>query len=703
MTPQVLLLLSLVSAEPARSVDFDSEIVPILTKAGCNAGACHGAAAGRGGFYLSLFGSDPAADHDAIVHELEGRRVNLANPELSLVVNKPTGSMRHGGGTRLDPDGPGARRLAQWIKAGAPRAKTPRKLTAFELQPTSQIVEREGAPIKLRALARFDDGPALDVTPWTVFTSSDPSAVEIVKETATVRRRGQHIIIARFLDRVVPLRLTLPFSDAPIDLSREPRANFIDDEILKSLAVLRIPPSPRTGDAAFLRRLRLDLTGRLPTPDEVSSFVADRSADKRHKLIDSLLASDDFVEYWTHKLASLYRVRPQPAETAGMRAFHAWIKDSLRKRTPFDGSAREAITAVGDSHKYGPAYFHRLTNDARGEAELVGQVFLGVRLQCANCHNHPLDRWTQDDYHGLAAIFARLERGREVRVGNRGAVTNPRTSEPAIPRIPGERYLDADKDSREAFAKWLTAADNPYFARATVNRLWRSMFGRGLVEPADDLRDTNPATHPELLDMLAADFIKHGHDIRHTLRLIARSEAYARGSETQAANKADDRFYSQALRRPLSPEVLADAISDVTGVPEQYGEEPPGTRAISLIDPGTPSRALDVLGRCSRRDSCESDTAPGGLPAMLHRLNGELMNRKIASKDGRLHRLIAAGKSNEVIIGELYLLAFGRSPTKEEQRFWKGQTETASKTDRTEFLEDLLWSLLNSREFTTNR
>jgi hypothetical protein len=332
----------------------------------------------------------------------------------------------------------------------------------------------------------------------------------------------------------------------------------------------------------------------------------------------------------------------------------------------------------------------------------VGQVFLGVRLQCANCHNHPLDRWTQDDYHGLAAVFARLERGREVKVGTRGAVTNPRTGEPAIPRIPGMQYLDADKDGREAFAKWLTGADNPYFARATVNRLWRSMFGRGLVEPADDLRDTNPATHPDLLDKLAADFVKHGHDLRHTLRLIARSETYSRSSETVPANRADDRFYSHAYRRPLPPEVLADAISDVTGVPERYGEEPLGIRAVSLIDPGTPSRALDVLGRCSRRDSCETDVATGGLPAMLHRINGELMNRKIVAKDGRLHKLIAAGKSNEEIIAESYLLAFGRSPTDEERKFWQTRAEKISKEERAEFLEDVLWSLLNSREFTSN-
>jgi Protein of unknown function (DUF1553)/Protein of unknown function (DUF1549) len=701
MTPQILLLLAAVGADPARPPDFDTEIVPVFTKAGCNAGACHGAAAGRGGFHLSLFGSDAAADYDAIVQDLEGRRVNLARPGESLILNKPTGMLRHGGGTRLDPDGPGAKRLADWIAAGAPRAKTARRLTSFDVSPANTVVEREGSEVRLRNLVRFDGNTAEDVTAWTVFTAADPSAVEIKGETATVRRRGQHVVIARFLDRVVPIRLTLPHSDTPVDLSREPRANFIDDEVLKLLEVLRVPVSPRAEDTAFLRRVRLDLTGRLPYPEEVAKFVADRSADKRAKLIDTLLASEDFTEYWTFKLAALFRNRPL-GEPAGARAFHAWLADGIRKSSPLDKLARDILTAAGDSHTYGPAFFTRLSPDPRAHAELVSQAFLGVRLQCANCHNHPLDRWTQDDYHGLAAVFARLDRGREVKVTNRGAVTNPRTGEPAIPRIPGVRFLDTSADGRIAFADWLTSADNPYFAKAIVNRLWKSMFGRGLVEPADDLRDTNPATHPELLDRLAKDFVSHGYDIRHTLWLIARSETYGRSGETTAANKADDRFYSHEYIRPLPPEVLADALCDVTGILEKYGDEPPGARAIALVDPGTPSRTLDVLGRCSRKDSCETEGATGGLPAMLHRLNGELINRKITARDGRLHELLAADKTTEAIVDEFYTRAFGRSPTDAERKYWLTQASKVEQKDRPEWLEDMVWSLLNSREFTTN-
>jgi hypothetical protein len=367
-----------------------------------------------------------------------------------------------------------------------------------------------------------------------------------------------------------------------------------------------------------------------------------------------------------------------------------------------DEVARALLTAVGDSHVVGPANFARTVGDARGQAELVSQVFLGVRLQCANCHNHPLDRWTQDDYHGLAAVFARLERGRVVKVAPRGAVTNPRTGEPALPRIPGVRDLEAGADGRDGFTRWLTAPENPYFARAIVNRLWRALFGRGLVEPADDLRDTNPATHPELLDRLAADFVRHGHDLRHTLRLIALSKTYGRSGATNAVNRADDRFYSHAYRRPLEPEVLADALADVTGVSDRYGNEPAGTRAVALIDPRTPAPSLDILGRCSRQASCEGATEGGGLPAKLHELNGELINRKLAAPDGRLHRLIAAGEPDDAIVADFYLRALGRPPTGAERDYWRQRLAEAGKAERTALLEDAVWSLLNCSAFSTN-
>jgi hypothetical protein len=697
------LFLSLLAVPSPRVVDFDTEIIPVLTRAGCNAGSCHGAAAGRGGFHLSLLGSDPAADHFAIVQELEGRRVNLTRPNESLILAKPTGFLSHKGGVRFDTDSPDAKRITDWITAGAPRLQG-RRLTSFEVAPVDRVVDRTGVEVPLRASARFNDGAIEDVTAWTVFTTTDPAAIELdpAKGYATVRRRGQHTLIARFLDRVVPVRLTLPLNDVRVNHSKERRASFIDDEVLRELTVLRIPISTPANDAAFLRRVRLDLTGRLPTPDDVEAFLADHSCDKREKLVDRLLQCEEFADYWTYRFAKLLRVRTLPNDRVGASALHRWLREHIHQGTPLDVIARKLITSVGDTHAVGPAYFTRLSSDARDQAELVAQVFLGVRLQCANCHNHPLDRWTQDDYHGLAAVFARLERGREVKVSQRGAVTNPRTGEPAVPRIPGVRDLNPASDGRGEFAGWLTTTENPYFARATVNRLWRAMFGRGLVEPVDDLRDTNPATHPQLLRRLADDFVMHRHDVRHTLRLIALSETYSRGAELMPGNTADDRFHSRAYRRPLEAEVIADAMADVTGVSDQYGSEPVGTRAVMLFDPKTPAPSLDILGRCSREDSCEGTATGAGLPAKLHQLNGELINRKIASPDGRLHRAIAAGRSDEEIITEFYLRALCRRPTTAEWDYWKNQRLRISEDGRTAWLEDAVWSLLSCSEFRTN-
>ncbi len=702
-------ILAIPQAVAALAVDFDTEIIPVLTRSGCNAGACHGAAAGRGEFHLSLLGGDPAADFESIVREFEGRRINLARPNDSLLIAKPTGQLAHGGEVALDQDGEGARKLLAWIESGATRDAS-RRLVQFEVVPTRSVVERSGMAVPLRASARFDDGSLDEVTQWTVFSAADPASIEIDRErnVATVLRPGQHVIYARFLDRVVPIEFTLPVFAESVDLAGEPRANFIDDQVLKKLELLHIPPAPAADDARYLRRVSLALTGKLPTRKEVEQYLADHTSHKRDRLVDRLIASDAFTDYWTYRFASLLRIRALPNDRVGAKVYHNWLRAQIRSHAPLDQIARELLTAAGDSHVVGSANFARMSTDARAEAELVSQVFLGARLQCANCHNHPLDRWTQDDYHGLAAIFAKVERGQNVTLTSRGAVTNPRTGEPAIPKLPGDRNVDADEsgDYRVQFAGWLTSPDNRYFARAMVNRLWRAMFGRGLVEPIDDLRDTNPATHPELLDKLAADFVEHGYNFRHTLRRIALSETYRRGAPARAfvdSEFVDDRFYSQALRRPLEPEVLADAIADVTGVFDTYGDEPNGTRAVALFDPATPSASLDILGRCSRENGCEGSTVIGrGLPAKLHQINGEIVNRKIVSTEGRLHAHISSGSTNQAIIDDFYLRALSRQLSDDERKYWEKEFAGANGRERALQLEDFVWSLLNCDEFTTN-
>ena len=675
--------------------DFDTDIMAVLTQGGCNAGACHGAAAGRGGFRLSLLGGDAAGDYERIVHELEGRRVNLAVPENSLIFTKPTEHLVHEGGMRFADESPAGERLLAWIAGGAPRRKL-RSLKSLEVTPDVSVAEKPGQTVQIRAMARYSDDTTADVTAWCVMTPNDATGLT-VSATGEVQllRRGQHALMVRYLNQVRTIRFLIPLADTPLDLSQQPRHNFIDDAILSTLEQLRLPPAAEASDVEFLRRVRLDLTGRLPTPDEVQAFVSDTQADKRAKCIDRLLASPEFNDYWAWRLGELFRVQTLSMQDEGAKILRQWLHDQLKQQRPLNEMVSELLTTLGDSYTVGPANFSRAARNAREQAEFVSEALLGARLRCANCHDHPWDRWTQDDYHGLAAIFAKLERGREVKLAARGDVTHPRTGEPAQPKLPGSSFLSAENDHRQALAEWLTSAENTLFSQALVNRLWQTMMGRGLVEPVDDLRSTNPATHPELLDRLAADFTQHGYQIRHTLRLIANSAAYQRSSIAPPASKTDEQFYSHALRRPLPAVVLADAIDDVLGVPTKYAGFPVGTRAVSLYAADLPAPALDILGRCSRLAECSDSSPSGGLPQKLHLLNGGLLNDKITHTQGRLHKLLGAD-GPQVSLDTFYLLALGRPPTSAEQTHFLPQLNSKERW------EDFLWSLLNSSDFLTN-
>jgi hypothetical protein len=581
-------------------------------------------------------------------------------------------------------------------------------LQRLVVSPERTVVSLNSPHVQLAATAHFADATQLDVTRWTVFTPEDSSAVSVDAKSgeATVLRRGRHVLVARYLGEVTPIEIFVPLSDQPTGPEPSESAGMIDRQVIELLSTLRLPLSPSVDDATFLRRVTLDLTGRLPTPEATRHFLSDERSDRRERLVDQLLESDGFNEYWTLRLAQLLRLKSQDADDLGATTYHRWLRDQLERHVGYDSLARDVLTAQGDTHEIGPANFYRTVGGPREQAELTSEVFMGQRLRCANCHNHPLDRWTQDDYHGMAAIFATVRSGRNVSLDDRGFVVHPKTGENAVPRIPGERFLDADDrpnaDLREDFATWLTDGDNPYFAKAIVNRLWQAMMGRGLVEPADDLRATNPATHPQLLDQLADDFVESGYDLRSTLRLIARSDAYARSADAVKGNENDDRFYSRFLRKPLPPEVLADAISDVLELPEAYGDLPLGTRAVALVDPKTESRSLDILGRCSREDTCESSpgSGAGGLTLKLHLFNGDLLNQRIAAPQSRLSRLLRERKSPLQIINEFYLVALQRHPSEAESAFWKEQVRDHSGSR--EVLEDFVWSLLTCNEFTTN-
>jgi hypothetical protein len=704
----------LLAAAPHAPVDFDTEVLPVLAKAGCNAGACHGAATGRGGFKLSLFGGDPGADHRAIVRELEGRRVNLAHPERSLLLLKPTWQLDHEGGLRFEAASAEAQLLTDWIAAGAPRQKS-RQLVELTVEPANPAVESLPAKLALAVTARFDDGSSRRVEHLAIYTPADPAATKVDEHgNVEIVRPGRHAIVVRFLTQVVAIQVTAAYPAEPLNSASLARNNWIDDEINGTLAELRLAPAPRADDFTLLRRLTLDLTGRLPSPRLAREYRADLNPEKFAEELERLLASPEFTEYWTYKLADWLRVEGL-SDVAGRQAYSTWLQEQVASGWPLNELAAELLTASGDSHAEGPPNFHRTAADARAEAEHVAETLLAVRLRCANCHNHPLDRWTQDDYHGLAAIFARLDRGQIVRVRSSGEVIHPVTGEPALPRIPGEYFLNREEDAREALANWLAAKGNRYFARAWVNRLWHSMFGRGLVDPIDDLRDTNPPTHPALLDRLAADFVENGYDIRHTLRLIAQSAAYQRAStplslwESEPAKRAgegavirDDRFYSRALVRPIPMPILIRLICQVTEVPNERLQAVIAGQSSAEQMPAEPkSEPLSFTACAANRASRHGQGPPSldDLAGQLQWLNGPLVNERLADSWSAFARRARIRAPNDRLVEEYYLRTLTRLPTAAEAKFWEAEL---TGFERIEKCQDFAWSLLSCPEFVTN-
>ncbi|TWT57883.1 hypothetical protein KOR42_12500 [Thalassoglobus neptunius] len=683
-------------------VDFDTEIVPVLTRFGCNSGACHGAAAGRRELHLSLFGSDPGFDFQSLAREFQGRRINLVQPDESLILMKPTEVLLHGGGNRFDDDSDAAELIRKWIHQGAHRHEL-RKLESFAIAHRKISNTLDSTTFSISATATFDNGSTMDVTPWTVITVDDPDAVQIDLQTfrAHITRPGRHVAIARYLDHVTPLIFLIPFQNETHETHSIESANFIDDSINSLLTELRIPASEASSDTEFLRRVTLDLTGRLPTPEEVLSFTHDSSPGKRTAAIDRMLASKEFASYWTFLLSRWLRIRAAPQDVEGAEAYHSWLHQQIADEIPFTEIAASLLLAEGDTHDVGPANFYRTTGGPREQAEFVSEFFMGSRLRCANCHDHPLDHWTQDDYHGLAAIFAEVTSGRIIETKANAEVIHPKTGDAAVPRIPGERTLQNAEHGRSTFTDWLVSDTNPYLARTIVNRVWKEFMGRGLIEPTDDIRSTNPPTHPELLKQLEIEFRRSNFRLKPLIRLITSSSAYQRSSRPHRDNEFDQQFYSHALSRPMSAEVMCDAISDVLGLPARFGDKPLGTRAVELPYPQIESKELDVLGRCERTESCEgSETMTGGLPRFLHQYNGALINTRLSHSTGRLADCLQSENSPEVIIEEFYLRALGRLPNDEEWNFWRDELKNSS--NPREFLEDVVWSLCTCQEFRTN-
>lgn len=681
----------------ATDFSFRTDVLPILSKAGCNSGACHGAATGQGGFRLSLLGHDPEEDYWNITREFSGRRINLDAPHESLFLRKPTHQIEHEGGRKIKRDSDSYRKLVDWIRSGASYGSRSLKVARIEVTPPERFLSNTNEQVQLNVTAVLSDGTRREVTDLALYTSNDEGIAEVDKTGLVLtRNRGLTSIMIRYSGQVAAVRVAVPFQETIPD-QQFPIRNFIDREIATELKRLGIPASTLSEDAEFFRRVHLDLVGRLPDSEKVRNFLGDANTQNRNAIIEQLLASDDFTDFWTLKFADLLLISGKRGSEKATATYHHWLRDQLSQNTAWNKMAASLMTAEGDITESGPPNFYALASDPRDIAEYAGSIFLGTQIGCARCHAHPTDRWTQDDYYEFSATFAKVSRDGNV-IGARSSsdLQYPKTRRTVLPRPLGDsETLPVESDPRVAMAKTLTA--DPLFARAMVNRVWKHLLGRGLVEPVDDLRPTNPATHPALLEKLAAEFREHNFDLRWLIKTIAGSSTYQLSSRTIPGNRQDDRFYSHAFLKPLPAQVLVDAIAQVTGEPEQFTGQPPDIRAIQLIGAQTESYALDVLGRCKREKTCETGASSGGgLAQALHLINGSTINHKLA--DGILAQL--SSKPTSGIIEELYFRALSRTPSEEESNFWKSTIETAS--NRPELLEDMLWTLLNSREFAFN-
>lgn len=705
---------------------FRHHVLPVLTKAACNSGACHGALAGKGGLKLTLRGYDPEADHAVLTRQTMGRRVVPGDPSRSLLLLKPTLRIGHGGGYRLKRQSPDYFVLAEWIRAGAPRPR-PNDPALKQLEVFPDVASlRPGDTQQIVVRAHYTDGRMEDVTRWVKFGTSD-SRVATVDDDGRVKvaGSGEAAITVWFSSQVAFARIVSPHESKDTSIppySHPPTQGFIDGLIYQKLAALNLPASPPCTDSEFIRRAYLDAAGILPTPQEVEAFLADRSPDKRARLIDALLERPEFVDYWAYKWSDLLLVSSRKLNGTAMTAFYHWIRRSVQENRPWDRFVRDILTATGSNLENGAVNYYVMHKEPIALTETTTQAFLGMSVQCARCHNHPMEKWTQTDYYRMANLLSRVrlkngDRPGEVLalVSDTGNLNHPRLGVPLPPRpLDGpEMRLDDPRDRRQALADWMTAPDNPYVAKALVNRVWRNFMGRGLVEAEDDLRLTNPPSNQALFDALAADFVQNGYDVKRLIRQIMHSAAYQRSANPVGINAKDDRYYSRYLVRRLPAEVLLDALAQVTGVPTAFEGYPKGTRALQLRDSQVASYFLTAFGRPPREQTCSCERQQETSVAQaLHLVNGDTLNQKLRATGGVIERLVRAEADDAEVLRALYLAALCRYPTEEERaRLLPLLAESApdplaldseNEAARRAVLEDLFWAVLTSKEFLFN-
>jgi Protein of unknown function (DUF1553)/Protein of unknown function (DUF1549) len=704
--------------DAAEGYSFRNHVMPVLTKMGCNSGPCHGAAAGKNGFALTLRGYDPEADYDTLTRQAAGRRVNKLEPARSLMLLKPTETVPHMGGKRFEPDSPEYRVISRWIAAGMPPpGPNDPTLVRLEATPARQTLD-VGGTTALRVIAHYSNGVAEDVTRWARYATADESIAQVDQQGhATIKGHGETAINAAFLTSVTSVRLAAPFPNTIPETAYDSaaRVNFIDDLVLRKLRDLHLAPSGLSSDSTFIRRAYLDAAGILPPPDEVQAFLADQSPDKRARLVDRILSRPEWVDYWAYKWSDLLLVSSGSLRRNNVQAFYGWIRAAVAQNKPWNQFAYELTTASGSSVENGAVNFFLIHRNPTDLAENYTQAFLGLTVTCARCHNHPLEKWTQRDYYAFANLFARVTVKDETMAGKGdasdvvstvdGDIRHPRSGQVLPPTPLDGRPMPAhsQEDRREYLARWLTAPDNALFARAICNRVWANFFGRGIVNPMDDLRATNPASNDELFDAVSRDFVANGFDVKRLMRGIMLSAAYQRASDPNDTNAQDDRYYSRYLVRRLPAEVILDAVSQITGVPEEFDGYPAGTRAMQLPDTRVTSYFLDVFGRPGRTQTSAAERMQDPtLTQALHAINGDTINEKLRSPDGAIARFVRDQVPDDQVVDRLYLAAFSRTPSPADRTRIVAALHEAEKTDRQAALEDLVWALLTSKEFLFN-
>ncbi len=696
-----------------RAAHFTHDIVPLFTKHGCNGGGCHGKSEGQNGFKLSLLGFEPGEDFEHLVHESRGRRLFPAAPENSLLLLKATGEMPHGGGSRMERGTPDYLAVVRWVEQGMPpgKADDPRPVS-IAVFPAERLLAPESAQ-QIQVMAQYSDGTQRDITATAKYESNarDMAEVSAGGLVKTAKLTGDAAIMVRYQEMVGVFRATVPLGAPLTEFPAE--RNFVDKHVFAKLRTLGLPPSVVCDDATYLRRVTLDIAGRLPTADEAEAFPADTSPDKRAALVDRLLATTDYAEYFAGKWSGLLRNKRGGSPPHATYAFHAWLRDSLNRNLPYDKFASAILSASGTISANPPAAWYRAVTKQQEQLQDVAQIFCGQRLQCAQCHHHPYEKWSQQDYYGFAAFFSTIGRKPADEPGEEAvfhqwrdaSAVNIKTQQPVKPTPLGSPVLNLkpQDDPRRALASWLTATENPFFARVLVNRYWKHFLGRALVEPEDDLRVTNPATNPALLDALATHFTESRFDLKALVRAICNSTTYQLSSLPNEYNAADRQNYSRFFPRRLPAEVLLDAIDTVSGIPTKFPGQPAGARAVALPDDSfnAGSYFLTVFGRPDNTSACECErTTDSSLAQSLHLLNSKNVQEKITNGEGRAATLAKDTQPPDQRIRRLFLVTHGRPPSGEETA--KAASYLTAREGKPAAWEDLVWALMNSKEFLFN-